>query len=421
MLKAIVQDLKKRIKGPHKALLIGLSSRILVVAVFVLCSVFFTVSSQQPAAHLNNPLPLVHLFDRYDSGYYISIAINGYPKGYPDINYWIGRNFSFSELNPVLAMPDWAFFPLYPAAMKVVSLPFLLFFVNTEINIQNAVEFAGFVISNVAFFVSVYFFFKLTNKIFISTRIALVASAFYSFWGGAVFYSAVYSEALFMALALGAFYYLEEDKLPTAVLLGFLASFTRSNGFLICIPFLIYAIQSIKNKSKTIKLLTCSALVASSFLIFQFIGYMVAGGVFPITVIAHDLNFVIYPLLSTQLISLFNSSLKTLTFYVIGLALIFLPAAYFIRYFNFRSFKNNLIQDSKKLKYWAFYASMIFVIVFQSNVFSVVRYAVPMLPIYWVSAIIYIKNRSIGIAIFAIMTGLLVIGSYMFETGGTFF
>ncbi len=199
-------------------------------------------------------------------------------------------------------------------------------------------ELAGFIVSNVAFFLSVYFFYKLTNKIFNSPQIALVATAFYSFWGGAVFYSAIYSEALFMALALGAFYYLEEDKLPIAVLLGFLASFTRSNGFLICIPFLIYALQSIKNKSKTIKLLTCSALVASPFLIFQLIGYVVAGGIFPITVIAHDLNFAIYPLLTTQLTLLSNSSLKILTFYVIGLALIFLPTAYFISHLTSKFF-----------------------------------------------------------------------------------
>lgn len=404
----------------HKALLVGLSSRILVVAVFVLCSTLFTVSSLQPATHITNPLPIVNLFNRYDSGYYISIAMNGYPTGYPDISYWIGRNFSFSVPNPELAMPDWAFFPLYPAAIKAVSLLFMPFSGTNAMALQNSIELAGFIVSNVAFFFSVYFFYKLTNKVFGSLQIALVATAFYSFWGGAVFFSAIYSEALFMALALGAFYYLEEDKLPTAVLLGFLASFTRSDGFLIFIPFLIYALQSIKNKSKTIKLLTCSALVASPFLIFQLIGYMFAGGVFPITVIAHDLNFAVYPLLSTQLSLLFNSSLKTFTFYVIGLALIFLPTAYFISRLCSRSIKNNLIQDAKQLKYWAFYASMIFVIIYQSNVFSIIRYAVPMLPIYWVSAIIYTKNRLTGIVIFAVMTGMLMIGSYMFETGGPF-
>jgi hypothetical protein len=353
----------------------------------------FTVSNQWESL-LPNPLPIVNLFARYDSGYYISIAMNGYPQGYPK--------------------PAWTFFPLYPAAIKAVSSPVMPF------SVTNAIELAGFIVSNVAFFVSVYFFYKLTNKIFRSPQIALVATAFYSFWGGAVFYSAIYSEALFMALALGAFYYLQEDKLPIAVLLGFLASFTRSDGLLICIPFLIYALQSIKSKSKTIKLLACSVLVASPFLIFQLIGYIFAGGVFPVTVIAHNLDWGIYPLLSTQLALISNYSLKTFSFYVIGLAIIFLPAVYFISRLCSRSVKNNLIQDAKQLKYWAFYASMIFVIIYQSNVYSIIRYAVPMLPIYWVSAIIYTKNRSAGIVIFAVMTGMLIIGSYLFETGGLF-
>jgi len=399
-------------KDIRKALLTGLSSRILVIGVFVLCSVLFTTSSLQPATHITNPLPIVNLFNRYDSGFYISIAKNGYPTGYPNISFWTGRYINPNVSHTELAKPDWAFFPLYSAVIKALSLPFM------SLSVADATELAGFIISNVAFFFSVYFFYKLTNKIFSSMQIALVATAFYSFWGGAVFYSAIYSDALFMALALGALYSLEEDKLPTAVLLGFLATFTRSDGLLICIPFLIYALQSIKNKSKTIKLLTCSALVASPFLIFQLIGYEVAGGVFPVTLVAHNLNFAIYPLLSTQLASI--SSSRILTFYIIGLVLIFLPTAYFISRLCSKSIKNNLMQDAKQLKYWAFYAAMIFVIIFQSNIYSIIRYALPMLPIYWVSAIIYTKNRLIGIVIFAVITGMLIIGSYMFETGGPF-
>jgi Mannosyltransferase (PIG-V) len=383
----------------YRALFIGLCSRILVVSVFVLCSGLFAVSSLQPATHIANPLPLVNVFNRYDSGFYISIAMNGYPTGSPKA--------------------DWAFFPLYPSAIKAVSLPLMPFFGDNALGLQNSIELAGFLLSNVCFFLSIFFFYKLTNKIFRLQKIALVATAFYSFWGGAIFLSAIYSEALFMALALGAFYYLEKDKLPTAVLLGFLASFTRSDGFLICIPFLVYALQSIKDKPKTIKLVTCSALIASPFLIFQLIGYIVAGGVFPVTLISHNLNFGIYPLLTTQLMSL--SSKRLLAFYVFGLLLIFMPTAYFVSRLFSGSAKDYLIQEAKRLKYWAFYASMIFVIIFQSYLFSTIRYAVPMLPIYWVSAIIYNRNRLIGIVLFAAMTGMLIIGSYMFETGGSFF
>ena len=374
-----------------------------MVAVFVLSSVLFSVSSQQPASHLTNQLPVVNLFYRFDSGYYISIARTGY-----------------------VTMADWNFFPLFSvitravSSIGAVSIFFNPFSVPYSMELTNAVEFAGFLVSNVAFLISIYFFYKLTYKIFKPMQIALVATAFYCFWGGAVFYSAIYGEALFMALALGAFYYLEEDKLRNAVMLGFLASFTRSNGFLICIPFLICALQVIKNKPKTIKLLTSSALVGSPFLIFQLIGYIVAGR-FPITLIAHN-SWPIYHSLPTQLALVYNSSLGLFSFYVVGLALIFLPAVYFICRLRAMSIKNNSIKEDKQLKYWAFYASTIFVILIdQSNLFSVIRYAVPLLPIYWVSAIIYCKDRSIGIIIFAIMTGILILGSHMFEIWGSFY
>ncbi len=83
----------------------------------------------------------------------------------------------------------------------------MLLFSNNQAQLTNATVLSGFIMSNIAFFVSVYFFYKLTNKIFSSTKIALASVAFYSFWIAASFYSAIYSEATFMALALGAFYY----------------------------------------------------------------------------------------------------------------------------------------------------------------------------------------------------------------------
>ena len=54
-----------------------------------------------------------------------------------------------------------------------------------------------------------------------------------------------------MALSLGAFYFMEQNKLPAAMLLGFLASLTRSVGFLIFIPFIILALQQLKQHNKT--------------------------------------------------------------------------------------------------------------------------------------------------------------------------
>ncbi len=403
--------------GEHKALLIGLSSRILVVVVFIISSFLFTTSSEQVATQFSNPLPLVNLFYRYDSGFYITIARTGYPIGYP--------------------AHDWAFFPLYPIVTKALSHAFIpLSTTNSmqltgllqsktalglteKMEITNALELSGFLVSNIAFFVSVYFFYKLTHKI-ISKRIALISTAFFSFWAGSVFYSAIYSEALFMALLLGTFYYLEEDKLTIAVLLGFLASFTRSNGFLIFVPFLFYALQLRTNKSKTIKLVASSALVASPFLFFQLFGYIFAGNVFPITQVARDSNWGANALLPLQLLTISNFGARIFSFYFLGILLMFIPIGYFIIRIRPKSIKSSLIQDSKQLKYWAFYASMLFVLIDQALIYSVIRYAVSMLPIYWVSAIIYTKNRSIGIGLFVLMTGMLIIGSILLEAGGPF-
>ena len=380
-------------KDAHKALLVGLSSRILVTAVIVLSS--FVFAFRKNLVPDQSTLSIISLFDRWDSGYYISIAKNGYPTGFSP-----------------LVKPEWAFFPFYPGTMKAASYLFIPFTSSA-----NSIDIAGFVISNFAFFVSVYLFYKLTNKIFKSTQIALISTVFFSFWGGAVFYSAIYSEALFMALALAAFYYLEEDKLPAAALLGFLAAFTRSDGFLICIPFLILALQSIKNKSKTLQLLGCSAIVAAPFLLFQLIGYEIAGGVFPISVIARELRWKVYPVLFQQFISI-NPGYSV--FYGVGLLLIFLPAVYSVARILPRSVWEEFKRQAGLLKYWGLYASMMFILLFESSIYSTIRYALPMLPIYWVPAIIYAQNRRAGTAIFGVMTGMLIIGCFLFEARGYF-
>jgi hypothetical protein len=397
-------------KDTYKALLIGLGSRILVVAVVVLASVLIASNGNLAADH--SRVPIISLFDRWDSGYYVSIAKNGYPAGYPSHNFWTDKHFNAYMPNPPLAMPQWAFFPLYPAAMRVVSQLFFPFR-----SAVNGLDVAGFIVSNVAFFFAIYFFYKLTNKIFESPQIALLATAFFSFWGGALFYSAVYSESLFMALTLAAFYYLEADEVPIAALFGFLAAFTRSDGFLIFIPFLVYGLQSMKNKPKMLQLLACSAFVASPFLNFQLIGYEVAGRVFPITLLARNLNWQVYPVLWKQLATI-NPGYSL--FYSVGLLLILMPAIYLTVHKLSGSNGDDPKTEADLLKYWFFYAATLLVILFDSNVYSTIRYAVPMLPIYWVSAVVYKKNRYAGGAILWVTTGMLIIGCVLFETRGYF-
>jgi len=64
-------------KETPKALLIGVLSRLLVIAVVILASFLIVPTGNIVASHSN--LPVISLFDRWDSAYYVSIAKNGYP------------------------------------------------------------------------------------------------------------------------------------------------------------------------------------------------------------------------------------------------------------------------------------------------------------------------------------------------------
>ncbi|MGO8807005.1 MAG: mannosyltransferase family protein [Candidatus Bathyarchaeia archaeon] len=363
------------------------------------------------------------LFVRWDSVWYLNIAQSGYPLG-------IAKPFGglFQYYTPI-ADPQWAFFPLYPAAMRALATLIVGF---NSVNTPSLIV-SGIIVSNTAFFVSIYFFYKLTNKLFNSTKTALISIAFYSFSIATVFYSAVYSEALFMALALGSFYYLEEKRYCPAIVLGVLAAFTRSDGFLVAVPFFIYGLQikipKIYEKCKcgcgklfeiqqsfikfhltNVKLLLVSAVVASPYLVWNLVGYFVAGGIFPIQEIARRANWGAYPPFISQF-SLYQTSTSFDEFLITALILIVaIPTIYFMV-----KIRKVFTAESNTLKYWALYASIAYILFTQSFVFSIIRYAIPMLPIYWVSAKIYTKNRAIGLILLGLMVSLSIIGTYLFE------
>jgi len=318
---------------------------------------------------------------------------------------------------------EWAFFPLYPLTMKGLSTAFSPFFSSA-----NALNLAGFIISNVAFFVSIYFFYKLTYKLFNATKIAVISTVFYCFFGGAVFYSAIYSESLFMALALASFYYMEENQFHKSILFGFLASFTRSDGFFICIPFIVSALFSSRDKIRMRKLSLSAIAVVSPFLLFQTIGYALVG-VFPVSTVARAVGWGAYP---PMLIQFFVYPLQVYNkmgyqiLYATGFLIMLVPVVYLcfskslLNVESLNDFKNYLIKKSEMLKYGVYHASMLYIVFTVSYIGSTIRYSVTMLPVYWVSSLIYAKNRLIGIVLLVTMTSMFVIGSYLLEINGYF-
>lgn len=124
-----------------------------------------------------------------------------------------------------LAYP--AFFPLFPWLMRLGSD---LFGVATET--------AGWVIANAGFLAALVVLYRLVALDFDRTvaRRTVVALAVFP---TSFFFSAVYTESLFLLLAVGALYAARRGVWFTAGALGLLAALTRSQGVFLLLPFAV--------------------------------------------------------------------------------------------------------------------------------------------------------------------------------------
>jgi len=149
-------------------------------------------------------IPLLAVWGRWDAEHYIGIAINGYSGTEP------------------------AFFPLYPLLIRIVGA-----------TIGNSLI-AGLAISNVASFFALLYLYKLVEHEY-NRQVAHRAIFYVSIFPTAIFFSAVYTESLFLCLTVASFYYIRERRWLTAGLFGFFAALTRVEGVLLAVPLLIEA------------------------------------------------------------------------------------------------------------------------------------------------------------------------------------
>jgi hypothetical protein len=364
-----------------KVFLIGLSSRLLIFGAAFLTSIFSS------SAKIVSSIPLVNFFSQWDGAWYTQIVLFGYPAG----------------SNPLSG--NWAFFPLYPFLMRVFGTPFYGLMSSTE-----AVLLSGFLISNVLFFVSLFLFYHVTKIIFSKNSFALISTVFFAFWPGALFYSTVYSESLFMTFALGAFFLLEKGKSGKSAVLGFFAALTRSNGLLVLIPFVYNGLQTRKYRTAFFQ----AIVIALPYLLFNVYGYF-STGLFPVREIVYNHIWGASRLTLTQVTSYQIGYTGLFSFEAV---LILLPFIWFLltEKVPIRDFVRGLVGERKDLKYWAFSIYLLLMLLFYSDPQNLHRYALPVLPLYWVSALVWGKYKKIGKVLLVISTVILVIGTILFTT-----
>jgi len=339
-------------------------------------------------------LPVVHLFNRWDSGHYINIALNWYSVG------------------PGGPSETWAFFPLYPALMRTVSTPIMGFMSPSQ-----AVALGGFLISNALFFVAIFYFYKLSDAVLKNGDLALLSTIAFSLWPGSLFYSCVYTESLFMALMVSALYLLERNKTFSAVILGLLAGWTRPNGFLIFVPFLYKAVE------KRDKLLVCgSAIFFLPYFLFNLYGFLVTG-IFPIrewvyarywrspttTVFAQLFDYPVPAGVS-------KTGYALLAF--IELMFLIIPVIHllFSKSRLVATLSLGLRTRHDEAKYYALTLAFLLSTLFYGGIQNLHRYGVTLLPLYWLLAKIARRGIITRTAVFSVTVTMLVIGTILFAT-----
>src|SRR5262245_19752971 len=163
---------------------------------------------------------LLDLPARWGTGWYLGIAVEGY---------------SFQHSSEV-RQQNIAFFPLYPLLLRYVS-PFA----------AHQYLWVGVGISLVAFLWALAYLFKLARAHLDDDR-AAAGVALLATYPFALFYSAAYTEPLFLLTMVAACYHFERDELWKAGAWGLAAGLCRPNGCLLSVALGLMALRGVRAK-----------------------------------------------------------------------------------------------------------------------------------------------------------------------------
>jgi hypothetical protein len=148
-------------------------------------------------------------FARWDGKWYLAIARSGYPSVLPH-----GRQ------------SVWAFFPLFPASIRVVGA------------LGIPLQLAGMLITHLAFLVALVGLHRLMSRRF-SARSSMLAIWVIALFPTAFVYSMLYPSAIFLAASVWAFVFLANRQDAAAAAAGVVATLARPNGIVLAIALAV--------------------------------------------------------------------------------------------------------------------------------------------------------------------------------------
>ena len=214
---------------PHAAAAIRafVSTRLMVfvVAYFAVVTIGFP---PRPVGFTLSSDPLANLPARYDAGWYADIARSGYSW---DEQFERQRNIAFFPALPILMRPVGSFFganaPTLQRERRVLRMLW-----------------GGVVVSLAAFAWALYYVSRL-GGLLSGTAAATAAPLLLASYPFAIFFSAPYTESLFLLGCAGAFYHFHRQHWVRASAWGLLVGLTRPNGCLTSVALAMLAVQQV--------------------------------------------------------------------------------------------------------------------------------------------------------------------------------
>jgi len=169
--------------------------------------------------------PFMNFQVAWDSEFYLGIAVGGYDD--PRITTGQLRNGTQIPLS-------YAFFPGYPAAMAAVAAPLKLFGLNPI----AAASLGGVIVSLLGTLLGMFSIYELT-RVELGEEGGLRAAFYMLIFPSGFFLAQVYTEGLFVGLALGCLALIYHKRFFWAAVLAALATFTKAIGLALVFPLFL--------------------------------------------------------------------------------------------------------------------------------------------------------------------------------------
>jgi Gpi18-like mannosyltransferase len=182
-----------------------------------------TKGSQKDKEFLNEPV--MNFQVAWDSEFYLGIAVGGYDD--PRI--------TTGEINNGTKLPlSYAFFPFYPVVMATVAAPLRLFGLNPI----AAASLGGVIVSLLGTLLAMFSLYDLTRAEF-GEEGGLRAAFYLLIFPTGFFLAQVYTEGLFIGLALGCLMFIYHKRFLWAAVLAALATLTKAIGLALVFPLFL--------------------------------------------------------------------------------------------------------------------------------------------------------------------------------------